>query len=100
MLGAHNTDFYLVAGENEIANALQLAEKIRVAEPMLSVVVNCGGGSFKSQFKKADRSGAHFALVLGEDEVARGTVTLKYLREVRDQETWTVSELLNRLRSL
>ena len=57
-------DLFLIASENEVGAALQLAEQIRIAEPQLSVVVNCGGGSFKSQFKKADRSGATLALVL------------------------------------
>jgi len=83
-----------------VTQALQLAEKIRIAEPRLSVVVNCGGGSFKSQFKKADRSGAELALILGEDEVRESRVTLKYLREKKDQESLTLDEALNRLRSL
>jgi histidyl-tRNA synthetase len=46
---------------------------------------NCGGGNFKNQFKKADRSGASLALVLGEGEAARGTIQVKPLREGGDQ---------------
>ena len=95
-----SADLYLVAMENEKIAALKLAEQIRSAEPHLRLVVNCGGGSFKSQFKKADRSGAAIALVLGEDEAAQGKITLKYLREDRAQESLLYSEALNRLRSL
>ena len=100
ILREFSADLYLVAMENEKIAALKLAEQIRNAEPQLRLVVNCGGGSFKSQFKKADRSGAQVALVLGEDEVAQGKITLKYLREDRAQESLLHSEALNRLRSL
>lgn len=100
MLGQKSVDLYLIAAENEIAAALELAEIIRSSEPRHSLMVNCGGGSFKSQFKKADRSGAKVALVLGEDEAEQGNITLKYLREDRDQETLALAEALNRLRSL
>lgn len=100
LLQDRSADLFLIASENEVGVALKLAEQIRIAEPQLSVVVNCGGGSFKSQFKKADRSGATLALVLGEDEVKQGKVTLKYLRESRSQETLVLDEALNRLRSL
>ena len=47
----------------------------------IDVLFHCGGGSFKSQMKKADASGAHFAVIIGDDEAAAGEVTLKYLRE-------------------
>jgi histidyl-tRNA synthetase len=100
ILGQTELDLYLIAAECEIAAALELAETIRSTEPRLSLMVNCGGGSFKNQFKKADRSAAKVALVLGEDEVEQGTITLKYLREDREQETLAVGEALNRLRSL
>ena len=52
----------------------QLAEQLREAWPALRVQVNLGGGRFKTQFKRADKSGAEYALVLGDDEVARGVV--------------------------
>jgi histidyl-tRNA synthetase len=65
---------------------LLLAEKLRDALPDLRILVNCGGGSFKSQFKRADKSGARFALILGEDEVKNGTVSLKWLREAHEQQ--------------
>ena len=51
------------------------------------MIAHCGGGSMKSQMKKADKSGADVALILGEDELSKQQVTVKYLREKRDQQT-------------
>jgi histidyl-tRNA synthetase len=79
-------DAYLVAvGERPQTQALLLAEKLRDALPRLRLMCHCGGGSFKSQFKKADRSGARFALVLGDGELERGLVGMKPLREDGEQ---------------
>lgn len=78
--------FVAAVGEGSSRPALLLAEKLRTVLPDLRVLVNCGGGSFKSQFKKADKSGAKFALVLGEDEAKNGTVSLKWLREEKEQQ--------------
>lgn len=78
--------FLIASGAGTATAALLLAERIRDDVPGLRVVMNCGGGSFKSQFKKADRSGAEFALTLGEDELAKGQVNLKWLREEKAQE--------------
>lgn len=78
--------FVAAVGAGTAPAALLLAEQLRDALPDLRVLAHCGGGSFKSQFKKADKSGARFALVLGEDEVARGTVSVKWLREEREQQ--------------
>ncbi len=61
-----------------------VAEQLRDAG--LAVTLHCGGGSFKSQMKKADGSGARFALIIGDDEVQAGEVTLKALREERPQQ--------------
>ena len=75
-------DIYLVAqGEAAVQGALVLAETVRAAVPGRRVEVNLGGGNFKAQFRRADRSGAAVALVLGEDELARGIVQLKPLRD-------------------
>jgi histidyl-tRNA synthetase len=77
---------YLVAvGAAAQARALQVAEELRDDLPGLRLMCNCGGGNFKNQFKKADRSGASLALVLGEGEVERGTIQVKPLREGGDQ---------------
>jgi histidyl-tRNA synthetase len=76
-----NPDVYLVlAGPGAEAAGLGLAERIRDGAPGLRVETNCGGGSFKSQMKRADKSGARLAVIMGEDEVARGVVALKPLR--------------------
>ena len=75
-------DLYLCAfGEAAELAGLGLAERLRDAIPGLRLLVNSGGGSFKSQFKKADKSGARFALILGEDELAARVVGCKPLRD-------------------
>jgi len=79
-------DIYMVlAGEATKRPGLVISEQIRENFPQLKVQMKCGGGSFKSQFKKADKSGAQLALVLGEDEVAQQQLVVKYLRENREQ---------------
>ncbi|UTW45389.1 histidine--tRNA ligase [bacterium SCSIO 12696] len=88
-----NLDVYLTAvGDVQVA-ALTLAEQLRSACPSLHIQCHSGGGSFKSQMKKADKSGAPVALILGEDEVAADTVAVKYLREQRPQETLASDEI-------
>lgn len=75
-------DVYVVAqGDAAVRGALVLAETVRAAAPGRRIEVNLGGGNFKAQFRRADRSGAALALVLGEDELARGIVQLKPLRD-------------------
>jgi histidyl-tRNA synthetase len=64
------------------------------------LVVHAGGGSFKSQMRKADKSGARLAIILGETELAAGTVAVKYLREQRDQVEIVQDEIVSRLASL
>ncbi len=78
---------YLIAVAPEAqARIMQVSEQLRDRVPGLRLVLNCGGGSFKSQFKKADRSGAAFALVLGETELQNGTVGFKPLRTAGEQQ--------------
>ena len=86
-------DLYLVAVGNVEQQALVLAENLRSDCPEIRIECHCGGGSFKSQIKRADKSGARIALILGEDEAAAGTVGVKYLREDRPQETVAQSDL-------
>ena len=79
-------DIYLLGADERFSGvALLLADKIREAFPALRVQVHCGGGSMKSQFKKADRSGAKVALILGGDEIESGQVTIKFLRDQSEQ---------------
>jgi histidyl-tRNA synthetase len=83
---AADVDVYLaLAGEAAERTGLRLAERLRDALPGLRVETNCGGGSSKSQLKRADRSGARLAVILGDDEVARGVATVKPLREAGEQ---------------
>jgi len=74
-------------GEASELAALGLAERLRDALPGLRLLVNAGGGSFKSQFKKADKSGARFALILGDDELAGRVVGCKPLRDDSEQQS-------------
>ena len=87
LLPAHpQADIYLVlVGEGVQQPGLVIAEQIRDTFPQLKVQMHSGGGSFKSQFKKADKSGAAYAIVLGEQEVEKQTAILKPLREEAEQ---------------
>ncbi|MFO2426495.1 histidine--tRNA ligase [Pseudomonas aeruginosa] len=81
-------DLYVCAfGEPAELAALTLAEQLRSAIPGIRLLVNAGAGSFKSQFKKADKSGARFALILGEGEVANRVVGFKPLRDEGEQQS-------------
>jgi len=87
-------DVYLVLGGAAAeASGLQIAERLRDALPGLRIETNCGGGSFKSQLKRADRSGARYAVILGDEELARGVVGLKSLREEAGQAEVAVADL-------
>ena len=91
---------YLVTvGERAEAHGLVLADRLRDQLPGLRVLLNGGGGSFKNQFKRADKSGAQLALVLGDSELDAGQVGLKPLRG-GDQETVAEAELVARLQGL
>ncbi len=93
------TQVYLVAVGEVQSTALTQAERLRDALPGLQLLTHCGGGSFKSQMKKADKSGADIALILGEDEAQAGQLTLKYLREDRPQETLGLADIIKQLRA-
>lgn len=93
-------DVYLVAAGNVESAVLQLAERIRDELPYLRLSTHCGGGSIKSQMKKADKSFADIALILGEDEVQTGTIGIKYLRRDEPQQTLPLAEAIQFLRSL
>ncbi len=78
--------YLVLVGDAAQQQGLLLAEQLRDTLPLLRLETHCGGGSFKSQFKKADKSGARLALVLGEDEVSNGTIGIKFLREEAEQQ--------------
>jgi histidyl-tRNA synthetase len=85
--------YMVLVGEEPQRQGLILAERLRSQIPGLRLLTNCGGGSFKSQFKKADRSGARFALVVGEDELQRGVAGVKPLRDNSEQQEIALDEL-------
>jgi histidyl-tRNA synthetase len=92
--------YVMMQGETSARHGLQFAEKLRDENPQLRVLSNCGGGSFKSQMKKADKSGADIALILGESEIADNTVTVKFLREQKDQQTVSQNDISEFLKNL
>ncbi len=98
---AADPDVYLIAvGDEAEALALILAEGLRDELPTLRLQMNCGGGSFKSQFKRADKSGARWALILGESEVLEGTIGVKSLRGESEQAVLAVGDVSSHLTSL
>ena len=92
--------YLLVAGEAAERAGVKLAESLRDALPGLRLVMNCGGGGFKSQFKRADKSGARVALLLGDEELAKRVVGVKFLREERAQQEVSMDTLAASLREL
>jgi len=92
-------DVYVVAVGNVQKEAFQLAENLRTQLPNLRVISHCGGGNFKNQLKKADKSTADIALILGEDEVAKQVVVVKFLREDQPQQIISLSEIINFLKT-
>jgi histidyl-tRNA synthetase len=92
---ARPVDVYMIrVGEKAEKEGLRFAEVIRNEIPGLKLQINCGGGSFKSQFKKADKIGAEYAIILGDDEVSRGEVAIKSLRHEQEQQTLTPAQAI------
>ena len=93
-------DIYVVyQGEGTTLAAFQLAEKLRSELPHLSTMLHCSGGNFKKQFKRADKSGATLALVLGESEVQNNQVVVKHLRGAAEQQTIDVANLIEHVKA-
>ena len=85
--------YMVLLGESSEIKGLQLAESIREQVPELKMIAHCGGGSIKSQMKKADKSGAEIAIILAEAELESQQVTIKYLREKKEQVTVSFENL-------
>ncbi len=92
---------YLIrVGEAAQRRGLALAEQLRDQLPALRLHMHCGGGGFKAQFRRADQSGAHFALILGEDEARAGVVAVKPLRAAQaEQFTLSPDQAIAHLRA-
>ena len=87
-------DIYMILiGADSEVKGLQIAENIRDALPGVKMITHCGGGSVKSQMKKADKSGAAIALIIAEEELENEQVTVKYLRENKEQMTVSIDQL-------
>ena len=92
--------YQVMVGDAALKNGLRLAERLRDKIPALRLLMHCGGGSFKSQFKKADKSQADYALILGVDEVEKNTVQVKPLREDKEQYEISQDNLVHEITSL
>jgi len=89
-----HTDVYVVAvGEGTLAVAFALAEELRDAIAGIRVEINLGGGSFKSQMKRADKSKAGYALILGEQEMSDRRIGVKPLRSNEEQESVALDDI-------
>ncbi|HEY0768687.1 MAG TPA: histidine--tRNA ligase [Steroidobacteraceae bacterium] len=85
--------YVVVSGTQAAAQALELVERLRSERPRLRFELNLGGGNFKAQFRRADKSGAPLALIIGDDELARGVVAMKPLREESGQSECPIAQL-------
>lgn len=90
--------YFILVGDRAMQRGLVIAEQLRTDLPELRLIVNCGGGSFKSQFKRADKSGAKIALILGEDELTMGKCAIKFLRDEREQITFPLEEISDQVK--
>lgn len=90
----NNIDGYLICiGESAHAKRLTIAEQIRNQLPNFCLFTNMGTGSFTSLFKKADKIGSKVALIVGDDEIANNTVSVKFLRNDRPQSQVTIDQI-------
>ena len=96
-----NADVYLAAmGDKASIQAPIIAAKLRAEVPGLRIMVHAGGANFKKQLKRADKSDALVALIIGEDELEQGVVTVKYLRERKEQVTLELEQIKTLLAEL
>ncbi|MGR6981323.1 histidine--tRNA ligase [Testudinibacter sp. P27/CKL/0425] len=90
-----DVDVYIVhSGEQATLQAFKVAEQLREACPQKNVMLHCSGGNFKKQFKRADKSGAAFAVVIGEEEVQNGQLVVKDLLGRSEQQTLPTADAI------
>ena len=92
--------YFIMLGDGIEQKASQLAEAWRDAVPESRIQNHCGGGNMKKQMKRADKSGAQIAIILGENELQEGNVTIKYLRGQNEQESLSFDQVPNLLEKL
>jgi histidyl-tRNA synthetase len=90
---SHPDVYVIVSGPRAGAEAVRLVENLRSERPRLRVELNLGGGNFKAQFRRADKSGAPLAIIIGDDEFARGVVAMKPLRQDSGQSECPIVQL-------
>lgn len=91
---SNTADVYvIIAGEGAQQYSLPIIELIRDANPKLSILVNCDGGSFKSQMKRADKSGAQYVFIIGEEEMLQNSIGVKNLRGNEPQQKMDIKAL-------
>ncbi|MCC4834736.1 MULTISPECIES: histidine--tRNA ligase [Shewanella] len=94
-------DVYVTAmGENCLVEAIKIAQELRQSLPQLKVMSHCGGGNFKKQMKRADKSGAEYALIIGENEIENQQVAVKPLRNKNEQLLVARDDLATTIKSL
>ncbi len=100
-LARDNPHAYLVmVGERAESVGPKLVESTRDSLSNLRIIANCGGGGFKAQLKRADRSGADLAIILGDEEASDGSVIVKHLRSKQEQQTIAQAQLITYLKSV
>jgi len=92
--------YFVLVGEQAMSHGLTLAEQLRSVLPTLRLRTHCGGGNFKNQMKKADKSGAPLVLMIGDDEIAQQQVAVKHLREDQPQTSLSFNELVEYLKKI
>ena len=92
--------YLMTMGDKAQAAGMVLAERLRDENPGLRLMTHCGGGGFKGQMKKADKSGARVALILGDEELEGGTIAVKDLRGEGGQQTLEQGKLADHLGTL
>ena len=92
--------YLITCGTSAKQHGLLLAEQLRNHLPDLILIVDCLGGSIKNQFKRANKSAAFIALIIGDTEIKSGIIAMKYLREEKPQETLAMPQLVERIRDI
>jgi len=93
-VGQQPQAYFIMAGDLAKVQGLALIERLRNHLPQLILTVDCAGGNFKTQFKRADKSGATWALILGDQEISSHKIAVKYLREQKEQVLLSEAELI------
>ena len=92
--------YFCAVGDEAVRQSMVIAEQLRDQISGIRILTNCSGGNFKKQFKRADKSGALFALVLADDELAKNEIGIKNLRVESEQLNVKISAVAEELKKL